>query len=146
MEAFYFPLFPILGCSLFASLTGIIEDSKALVWIFQPWPKLFKVERNHSSCAFQCAQRTTLRSVGWILVIKIIMSSSLPSSCLPLMSNGPFTSYHNCCILICNTSNLMTAEVTRLLYYFFLEFILTVILCICHFILLQRNLIDLLEI
>ena len=57
-----------------------------------------------------------------------------------LISNGPFTSYNN--VLICNTSNVMTSEVLIESYYF-LEAILTVILCTYHFILLQMNLIEL---
>ena len=78
----------------------------------------------------------------------MIMSSSLLSSFLPLMSSVPLTSYHNCYILICNTSNLITAEVRSwsLIISSMMEVILTVILCISRFILLQINLIDLSEI
>ena len=37
------------GCSLFGSTASICADSKALVRVFQPGPKLFKVERQTSA-------------------------------------------------------------------------------------------------
>ena len=96
MQAFYFPLFPILGCSLFGSAAGLIEDSKALVWVFQLGPKLFKVGRQTSAnmvkpfvlrFAMSAAADTSQRGVNscyqhhHVIIVKVFI--------LPLMLNGP---------------------------------------------------------
>ena len=49
IQVFNLLMFPIPGCSLFGSATGIRADSKALMLVCQPAPKAFKVERQISA-------------------------------------------------------------------------------------------------
>ena len=101
MLAPYLPLLPILSCSLFGWATGISADSKALMRVFQPAPKLLKLRsrdkslrtRNHPSCTFQCAQRPTLNHY----YVKIVIVSFV------FLLNDLVTSYEN--ILFYNPPN-----------------------------------------
>ena len=116
MQAFYFPLFPILGCSLFGSGAGLNRRLEGADVSLSAWKKTFQGQETNF-----CEYGETIRPAilnersgrhfatwGEFLLLKVSFIIGTVFI-LPSMSNVPLTSYHN--MLICNTCNLITAEV-----------------------------------